>query len=157
LDRFEGDPAVALEQLAGTRRETRIVEALVLEMAIHPIEPWGDPAASRLQEADPDLRKALARAAPDDGERDEHHLHRVRDDVAGAPPLEAIDADGRHAARGALVEADREVELLRLLPESVVVRVIDHSVVVRVGPEEAAPHPELLASEAHLVDGRIDR
>src|SRR5215471_8983177 len=46
LDRFERDPAIAAEQLAGTRLEAGIVESLVVEMAVHPVEPRRDPAAT---------------------------------------------------------------------------------------------------------------
>src|SRR5204862_5271698 len=40
LDRLERDPAIALEQFAGPRRQTGIIEALIVEMAVHPVEPW---------------------------------------------------------------------------------------------------------------------
>src|ERR1700694_1685326 len=56
LDRLERDPAVPLEQLAWLRLEPGVVEALVLEVAVHPVEPRRDPAAAGFQEADADLR-----------------------------------------------------------------------------------------------------
>src|SRR6266851_3138675 len=65
LDRLEGDPAIALEQFAWPGRQAGIVEALIVEMPVHPVEPWRDPAAARLEETDPDLRVLLAHAAPD--------------------------------------------------------------------------------------------
>src|SRR6202040_1592424 len=42
LDRLERDPAIALEQFARTRLQAGIVEALVVEMAVHAIEPPPD-------------------------------------------------------------------------------------------------------------------
>ena len=81
-----------------------------------------------------------------------------RDDVPGAAALEAVDADRRHAARRALVEADREVEILGRGPERLVHRVVDHlGAVIRVRPQEAAAEAELLAGEAHLRDRQVDR
>src|SRR5881392_3367347 len=47
LDRLERDPAIALEQFARPRLEAGIVEALIVEMPIHPVEPRRDPAAAR--------------------------------------------------------------------------------------------------------------
>src|SRR6185503_19237803 len=99
----ERDPAVALEQFARARLQPGIVEALVVEMTVHAIEPRRDPAAARFEEGDAHTGEALAHAAPDDGHRDQHHLHRVRHDVPRAAALEAIDADRRHAAGAALV------------------------------------------------------
>src|SRR5690242_13449660 len=55
--------------------------------------------------------------------------NRVRYDVLRASALEAIDVDRRHAARRALVEADREIEILGGRPKWLVIRVVDHLVV----------------------------
>ncbi len=74
-----------------------------------------------------------------------------------APRFEAIDADLGHAAAGALVQPDREVELLDFAPEGLVVRVVQHAAVVRIGPQEPGAHAELLPREAHLFDGQRDR
>src|SRR6267143_2422211 len=93
LDGLERDPAIALEELAGTHRQARIVEALVVEVAVHPVEPRRDPPAARLHEADAHPGMAIAYAFPDHAHRGQHHLHRVRDDVPGAAVREAIDAD----------------------------------------------------------------
>src|SRR5262249_29776801 len=65
--------------------------------------------------------------------------------------------DLRHAAARALVQTDREIELLDLMPERRIVRVVQHAAVVGIRPQEAATHAELPAREAHLVDGRVDR
>src|SRR5262249_62392361 len=65
LHGLKGDPAVAAEELARTQGEPRVVEALVVEVAIHAIEPAGDPAAARLEEADADFGVAVAHALPD--------------------------------------------------------------------------------------------
>src|SRR5882724_6498076 len=51
LDRLERDPAVPLEQLARPHREPGVVEALVVEVAVHAVEPRRDPSAARLEEA----------------------------------------------------------------------------------------------------------
>src|SRR5215467_14253044 len=110
-------------------------------MTVHAIEPRCDPAAARFEKSDADLRVALADAAPDHRHRRQHHLHRMRNDVAGAVALEAIDPDRRHAAGAgaALMEPDREVEILGGSPERLVHRVMHHMIfVVRVWPEKAA-------------------
>src|SRR5919197_3856168 len=52
LDRLERDPAIALEQLARPRLRRGLVEALVVEVPVHAIEPWRDPAAARLEKRD---------------------------------------------------------------------------------------------------------
>ena len=49
--------------------EAGIVEALVVEMPVHAVEPGCHPAAARSEEADAQLRMALDDAAPD-------HAHR---------------------------------------------------------------------------------
>src|ERR1051326_7426266 len=93
LHRLERDPAISPVQLARPRLQAGIVEPLIVEMAVHPVEPRRDPAAARFQEADTDLRVLLADAAPDYRETGEHHLHRVADDVLRGATLEAGDAD----------------------------------------------------------------
>src|SRR5213594_2865578 len=50
LDGLERDPAVPLEQLARPHRQPGIVEALIVEVTIHPVEPRRDPSAARLEE-----------------------------------------------------------------------------------------------------------
>src|SRR5258705_9582537 len=69
LDGLERDPAVALEQLARAHRETGIVEALVVEVAVYPGEPRRDPPAAPLEEGDASFRMTIAHAFPD-------HAHR---------------------------------------------------------------------------------
>src|ERR1700732_4294619 len=112
LDRLERDPAIALEQLAWPRLEAGIVEALVVEVAVHAVEPRCDPAAARFEKRDPDFRVALAHPAPDHAHAGQHHFHRVADDVLCAAPLETVDADRRHATAAAFMKADREIEVL---------------------------------------------
>src|SRR4051812_43729779 len=51
FDRLERDPAVAAEQVARPRLEAGIVETLVVEVAVHAVEPGRDPAAARFEEA----------------------------------------------------------------------------------------------------------
>src|SRR6516162_9080805 len=46
LHRLERDPAVALEQFTGPRSQAGIVEELVVEMAVHTVEPSDNPAAA---------------------------------------------------------------------------------------------------------------
>src|SRR5258707_1684571 len=65
LDRFEGDPAVALEQLARPDLQAGIVEALVVEVPVHAVEPGRDPAAARFQEAYAQPEMPLGHATPD--------------------------------------------------------------------------------------------
>src|SRR5215469_18718204 len=117
LDRLERNPALAAEDVARARFEAAVVEALVIEMAVHAVEPRCDPAAARFEEADAQLRMPLADATPDYAEAGEHHLHRVADDVLRGAALEAIDADRRHARRAALVEADDKIVFLASGPE----------------------------------------
>src|SRR6516164_2268137 len=157
LDRLERDPAIALEEFARPRRQTGIVEALIVEMPVHAVEPRRDPAAARFEEGDADLRVLFADPAPNHAHAGEHHLHRVRDDVAGAAALEAVDADRRHAARRTLVEADREIEILGRRPERLVIGMMDHLVVVGVGPNEAAAEAQFLFGKAYLGDREVDR
>jgi hypothetical protein len=52
LDRLERDPTVALEELAWTRLWSGIVEAVIIEMPVHAIDPRCDPAAARFQKRD---------------------------------------------------------------------------------------------------------
>src|SRR6266436_3311026 len=82
FDRLERDPAVALEQLARPRLRRGLVEALVIEVPVHAVEPRRDPAAARLEKRDAQSRMTVDDTAPDDTQRHEHHLHRVRDHVA---------------------------------------------------------------------------
>src|SRR6516162_1087365 len=116
LDWLERDPAIALEEFAGPGLEAGIIEALVVEMTVHAVEPRGDPAAAGFEEPDSQFRVTLAYSAPNHAHTGEHHLHRMRNDVLRAAAFEAVDADRRHAAVAALVDADREVELLCRVP-----------------------------------------
>jgi hypothetical protein len=127
-------------------------------MPIHSVEPRRDPAAAGLQKSDAQFRVPLDDAAPDHREAGQHHFHCVRDDVARAAPFETVDADLRHAAAGAFVETDREIEVLGRRPEQLVHRVVDHlAAAVWVRPDEAALEAQLLRGEAHLGDRQIDR
>src|SRR5207248_4180618 len=94
LDRLERDPAIALEELARPHLRGGVVEAVVVEMPVHSIQPWRDPAAARFEERDAQSRVTIDNPAPDHRHRRQHHLHRVADHVArGAVALEAVDAD----------------------------------------------------------------
>src|SRR5215470_7193628 len=64
FDRLERDPAIAPEELARTRLEAGIVEALVVKVPVHAVEPGGDPAAAGFEEPDPQFRVTLAHSAP---------------------------------------------------------------------------------------------
>jgi hypothetical protein len=126
LHRLERDPAIALEQLA--RRG--LVEALVIEVPVHAVEPRRDPPAARLEKRDPQSRMAVDDPASDHAERDQHHLHRVRDHVARrAILLEAVDADGPvdDHSLGAVARSER-----------------------RLGDD----HRDGLADEANAIDGQ---
>src|SRR5438552_14440787 len=59
LDRLERNPAIALEQFAWPYRQPRVIEALIVEMAVHAVEPRRDPAAAGFEETDADLRVLL--------------------------------------------------------------------------------------------------
>jgi hypothetical protein len=72
---------------------------------------------------------------------DEHHLDHMRDDVLRAAALEAVDADRRHAAIAALVNADRKIEVLGRALERLVSRIVQHPIVVGVGPQEPPRMP----------------
>src|SRR2546427_2660872 len=152
LDRLEPDPAISLEQLARPRLRRGLVEALVVEVPVHAVEPRRDPATARLEKRHAQARMAVDDTAPDHAQRDQHHLHRVRDHVARrAVVLEAVDADGRHRGGRALVKADREVEVLGHLPERLGHRITDHLLsVIRVGPQESAAAPELFSGGVAL-------
>ena len=99
----------------------------------------------------------LAYPTPDHREAGQHHLHRVGDDVAGAAPLEPVDADLRHARPGAFVEADSHINVFRRGPEFFIFRLVDHFVVIGVRPDEGALEAQFLAGELHFLDGEIDR
>src|SRR5205814_9584337 len=130
-------------------RQPRVIEALIVEMAVHAVEPRRDPATAGLQKADADLRVLLADAAPDHRQAGQHHLHRMGDDVPRPAPCEAVDADLRHPRRGAFVKADREIEILGRRPELLVIGVVYHLVVVWVRADKAALEAELLFGKAH--------
>src|SRR6516162_7589955 len=98
----------------------------------------------------------LTHAAPDYSEADQHHLHRMGDDVLGAETLEAIDANLRHAGSGPFMKADREIEVLGRGPEWLVIGVVYHLVVVGVGPQKTAPEAQFLFRKTHLGDRQID-
>ena len=132
-------------------------EALVVEVAVHAVEPRCDPAAARFGKRDPDFRVALAHPAPDHAHAGQHHFHRVADDVLCAAPLETVDADRRHATAAAFMKADREIEVFGRRPERLVIGVVDHFIVVWVRPQEAAAESQFLAREAHLGNGQIHR
>src|SRR5215469_8272051 len=65
FDGLERDPAIALEEFARSRLQARIVEKLIIKMAVHAIQPRHDPATTRLQERDADLRVPFTHPAPD--------------------------------------------------------------------------------------------
>src|SRR5215470_15817312 len=65
LNRLERDPAIAPEQLAGPCLGCGFVEAVVVKMPVHAVEPGRNPAATRLQERDAQSRVTVDDAAPD--------------------------------------------------------------------------------------------
>src|SRR5579863_8918736 len=50
LDWLERNPALPPENVGGSSLEAAVVEALVVEMPVHPIEPRRDPAAAGFEE-----------------------------------------------------------------------------------------------------------
>src|SRR5262249_19749521 len=152
LDRFERDPAISLKELARPGLQPGIVEPLIIEMAVHAVEPRGDPTAAGLEKSDTELWMPLANSAPDHTHAGKHHLHRVRDDVLRAAALKAVDPDRRHIEARAFVNPDRHVELFRGAPEGLVIGVVKHSIVVWIRPDKARPHAEFLAPKVQLLD-----
>src|SRR5258705_6426134 len=59
FDRLERDPAIALEQLARPRLRRGLVEALVIEVPVHAVEPRCDPASARLEKRDAQSRMTV--------------------------------------------------------------------------------------------------
>ena len=55
------------------------------------------------------------------------------------------------------MNADRQVEFFRRIPERLVIRVVEHLVVVRIGPDEGGAHAELVAGKPHLLDRQLNR
>jgi len=55
------------------------------------------------------------------------------------------------------VNPDRHVELFGGIPEGLVIRVVEHLVVVRIWPDEGSAHAELLARKPHFLDRQLDR
>ncbi len=159
LDRLERDPAIALEQFGRPHLRRGVVKAMVVEMAVHAIEPRRHPAAARFQKGDAQPRMAVDHTTPDHRHCRQHHLHRVADHVARrAVARETVDADGRHRIGLAFMKADRKIQRLGRRPERVVDRIADHLVVViRVRPQKPAAHAELLFGVAHLGDRQLDR
>src|SRR5580704_934508 len=107
FDRLERNPAITLEELAWPHLRGGVVEPLIVEMTVHAVEPRRDPAAARLEERDAQSRMTIDDSAPDHAHGHQHHLHRVRDHMAGrAVSLETVDTHGWHRVGRALVEAD---------------------------------------------------
>ena len=52
FDRLEGDPAIALEKLARPRLQSGVIEALIVEMTVHAVEPGRHPTAAGFEETD---------------------------------------------------------------------------------------------------------
>src|SRR5206468_4263481 len=52
---------------------------------------------------------------------------------------------------------DREIEILGCGPERLVIGVMDHLVVIRVWPDEAAAEAQLLLGKPHLRNREVDR
>src|SRR5262249_44632779 len=109
-------------------------------MAIHAVQPWSNPAATRLQETDTDVRKTLTHPVPDDAQGYEHLSQGGRKNVLGPTTGKAINPHRRQAARPPFGKADAEIECLRLSPEGVVVGVPRHTIIVGVRPQKTATH-----------------
>src|SRR4029077_19943694 len=120
--------------------QSGVIEALIVEMTIHAVEPGRHPTSAGFEETDAQLRMPLDDAAPNHAHAGEHHLHRVRDDVLGAAALKAVDTDCRHIEARTFMNSDRHIELFGGIPERLVVRVVEHFIVVRIWPDEAGAH-----------------
>jgi hypothetical protein len=112
---------------------------VIIEVAIHTVKPWRNPATTRFEKSKPHLGKPLAHPTPDHTQAGQHHLHRMRHDMLGPTPLKAIDARRWHAT-GPFMHANCKVEFLSLGPEWVVVGMAEHAIVVGIGPQETAAH-----------------
>src|SRR5487761_2032030 len=116
-----------MKQLARPHRQPRVVHALVVEMAVHAIEPTGHPTATRFEERKLEPRMAIANAAHDQAGRRCHHLERMRHAMtyrsAGG---EAIHCERYLSAFGTAVDSDRKPDIFGFPPERLVVRIVKH-------------------------------
>src|ERR1700737_3974174 len=98
---------------------------------------------------------ALNDPAPDDAHAGEHHFHRMRNDVLSAAALKAGDPDGWHIEARTFVNTNCHVELFSGIPERLVIRGMEHLFVLRVWPDKAGAHAELLAGKVHLLNCQL--
>ena len=109
-------------------------------MAVHPVQPRGDPPAAGLQEPEPQPRETLTHAGHDETRARGHHLERVGDGVTRRGAVEPVEPKGRDAHTRSLVQADGEVELLRLCPDGVIGGVVDGAAMAGIGAKKTGAH-----------------
>ena len=63
--------------------------------------------------------------------------------------------DGWHIEARTFVNTNCHVELFSGIPERLVIRVMEHLVVVRIWPDKAGAHAELLAGKVHLLNCQL--
>src|SRR5262249_36649187 len=163
FDGLKGNPALPPEILARPHPEPGVIEhPAVVEVAIHAVQPPGNPAPTRLEKGNPHLGEALADSPPDHAQAAHHHLHGVRHDMLRPMALHAIDAHCWHSARpfmhtSPLMQTDSKVKFLRLRPERFVVGMVKRTMEIGIWTEKTAAHAEFLAGIAHLGDGELLR
>src|SRR5262245_58642927 len=151
LDRHE---ALALEILARRHRElARVDVAQPLPVLVHAPEQERHPAAVALEERHAQPRMALEDAARTEGAGGEHLLDRMRVDVLEHRVGAELLADLAELRAGALVKAERHLELLERGPERLVVRIVPVAAADLVRSEEHRAEAIL----AHAAPGFGDR
>src|SRR3989449_11267237 len=148
LDRHE---ALALEVLAGRHRQVAGVDvADPLPVLVHAPEQEGHPATVAFEEGHAQPRVTLEDAARAEGAGGQHHLDRMGVDVLEHRVGAELLADMAELGARPLVEAQRDLELLELGPQRLVVRIVPVAPVHLVRPQEQAPEAELSHAAAGL-------
>ena len=117
------------------------------------------PPALRFEEGDPELRIEFEDAAEHQRDQRQLHLGRVAGDMAHEAVFAKARLDRRIVGAGALMEAQRHVEVLQQAVERVPVRRMPVAAVDVIGPHKGADRAvildaaiKLLASEVNVVD-----
>src|SRR6266568_5103877 len=148
LDRHE---ALALEVLAGRHRQVAGVDvADPLPVLVHAPEQEGHPATVAFEEGHAQPRMTLEDAARAEGAGGQHHLDRMGVDVLEHRVGAELLANLAELGARALVEAQRDFQLLERGPERLVVWVVPVTPVHLVRPQEDAAEAELAHAPARL-------
>jgi hypothetical protein len=148
LLRLDRDEALAAEEVGGLRvlLEQRVVAPGLPSIVERP-EPPREPAAVALEERRPEAREAGQHAARHHRAQRQHHLNRLSARVAQHEVVQI--AAGQVLGVGGVVpvEGHRDVQLLRLGPQGVVVPVVEGPLVDHVGWEHQREGPQGLDGE----------